>query len=113
MEAADIKAFLIYGGIGAVCGLLIALFCRRSPQPFMWTAVISLAAAILAALAVIFVGETIHSMTSAGFSLGQALQSGLAAACLFGFVVAFVCGWSAALAGLAFQCILQRSWRRS
>ncbi len=112
MASPDTKAFLIFGVIGVACGLVVALWFRRSRRPFLWTGGVCFLGATISALAVAFVMQTVQSMNGSGYSFGRALQSGLAAAFVLAFAVPFVCGGPAALVGLAFQCILQRRCRQ-
>jgi hypothetical protein len=112
MATGDKTALLILGAISVPIGLLIALLVRRSRHPFLWTAVGSGFGATVAALIVVCVMQTAVSMTDYGYSIGNAVQSGLAAAFILGFAMPVVSGGPAALLGLAVQCLLQRSCRR-
>jgi chromate transport protein ChrA len=112
MARGDITAFLCFGIIAVPCGLITALLFHRSRHPFLWTAAASGLGATVVGLVVVCVMQTVESMNDNGYSLGRAIQSGLAAAFILGFAMPFVCGGPAAFVGCIFQCVLQRRSRR-
>ena len=112
MTRGEITALLFFGFIAVPFGLITALLFKRSRHPFLCTAAASGLGATLAGLVVVCVMQTVESMNDNGYSLGRAVQSGLAAAFILGFAMPFVCGGPATFIGCVLQCVLQRSWKR-
>jgi len=108
MAREDITAILIYGGGGALCGVVAAaIFCRHK-NPFIATAIASLISAPLIALSFVAVAGAVESTRRFGFNPALAIAAALSTAFFLVFSLPVVCGVPALLAGMATQCLLQR-----
>lgn len=112
MESEDIRAIVVFGSVGVVCGVISAVCFRRSRRPYLSTSIGAFVMAIGVALVGAFILEAAHAVIKQGYSFGEALSFGLRAAFILAFVVPFVTGAPAAIAGLLVQWLLQFNRRK-
>lgn len=108
MEFKELMAFLAFGSLGAVIGLVVALIFRHRPHPYIRTMLGAFATATAAAIMVVFVLGAMERVTQSGSTLTDALLGGLGAAFLLIFALPFVCGVPAAFIGVVIQYLFQR-----
>jgi hypothetical protein len=108
MSREDVTAILIYGGGGALSGVVFAfLFCRHR-NPLIATTIASLIGAPLIALSFVAIAGAAESTRRFGFNPARAIAAALSTVFFLVFGLPVVCGVPATIAGFTTQCLLQR-----
>jgi len=115
MEPEDIKALMVCGGEGAICGAIVAVIFRRAQHPYAATALWSFVSATLLALACVAVAGAVYSTRRFGFNPGRAILAAISTAFFLMFSAPIFCGIPAMLTGMATQGVLQLflRWNRT
>src|SRR5262245_45824606 len=112
MAREDLTAILIYGGGGALCGVVVAVVFRNHRNPLTATVVATLISAPLIALSFVAVAGAVESTRRFGFNPGRAIAAALSTVFFLVFSLPIVCGVPAVLSGLATQCLFHSLLRR-
>jgi MFS family permease len=112
VEPQDIKAFVLVGAIGAICGALVVLAVARTKHPYVWTLTASPLAAAIGCGVFFGIAGAIQSFTQDNLPLGSILWNGLIAFGILGPLFGVSAGGVAVLAGLLLQWVVQNVLRR-
>ena len=107
MQHEDVILFSSLGAIGVVSGCLAATLSRRSPEPFLWTALVAVGSASLLGLLVGMALMATHCLQT-GTSFRYAVGAALGSCITLGVVVPVLSGVPALMVGLGLQWRLQR-----
>jgi hypothetical protein len=107
MTIEDLQAVAVTGSIGAVIGIIVAAFARRSSSPYRVTAVWAFGAATIGGPVVAGIVEAIYRATADGISFDRALGVIGAVAFFLIFTAPLLFGLPGVLAGCAFHWLFR------